>query len=277
MVISKAQFYGYKLKKEILNAEDYQALDPVFLKTFYNAIDNLPKDLDEDKFLDFIEYNFDSLNKVCFYILVSKLGNNILNKDIYYISDLCVALAIRKVPTNQFIKMAEVLVTDQIYNLINKITEEYSYYDNFSLLIIIITYFMTNPDTTLDIPNVSELLKILTTENYNILFNSEDSLEKIYLILRKNMREINASEPTYTKKDFQIIANPDHFGANIKEALRQELIAEENNSYDLKTRIDISLKIIYKYNNNIYSILVRRQNSWKKKTTLIIFILTYIN
>ncbi len=75
------------------------------------------------------------------------------------------------------------------------------------------------------------------------------------------MREINASEPTYTKKDFQIIANPDHFGANIKEALRQELIAEENNSYDLKTRIDISLKIIYKYNNNIYSILVRRQNS----------------
>ncbi len=267
MVISKSKFYGYKLKQEILQHENFSNIDPFFFKAFCKSINSLP-DIDEDIFLDYIEYNFDLIDKICFYYLTSNLGNKILSKDPYYIAELCTSLTINNISFQNFIPISIFLLNDPIYTIINEINNTSQLFGCINIFNFIIQKF--------NIPNIKEdeikailkLLNILLNKEYSILLKQSTNLEDIKNTLYQKMLETNNKELIYTAKDFKTISFLKYFNIisdeECKSSLLQELIDCETNNYDTKVIIKNCLNIIEKYRSMFINKTLIRRNPNEK-------------
>ena len=127
MLVSQLQFYGYQLKNELISHEDFTTINPFIFKDFCNAIANFPQDIDTQKFLEYADYFYDTLDKAIFFTLVSKMGNEILTKDPYYISELCITISMKNTSPQKYEAITDFLITEPIYSLITNICQHHIY------------------------------------------------------------------------------------------------------------------------------------------------------
>lgn len=247
MVISASKYYGYRLKKEIMEHDDFDSVNKPFFKAFCNTINTFPTEIDENIFLDYIEYNFDLIDKACFYYLVYHLGNYILTKDPFYVSELCTALTLKDISYQAYIPIAKYLLEEPLYSLIIKLNDSSHEMGFVTIFAFIINKFK---GPILTETNHHRILKLLDSNHKN-LFNSIKSLNDILLLLHKKMREINNKELIFTSDDFNKLKLLEQYNQSendtLKEQLLQELIAGENTNFSAKDLIKHCLKIISKY------------------------------
>ena len=99
MIITRTKFYGYQLKQKIMQQE----INPFLFKAFCNSISSFPDDIDEETFFDYMEYNYELIDKICFFYLVSNLGNTILTKNPSYIAELCTSITMKDISFQKYI------------------------------------------------------------------------------------------------------------------------------------------------------------------------------
>ena len=277
MIITKSKFMGYQLKKEILEHEDFSDIDILLFKTFCIALEKLPQNIDENKFQEYFEYNYDLIDKACFIILIFQLGNDVFNYNPSYIAELCLALTINEISPQKFNPITHFFFDKKISSLITRICygkaqydgetqETYSPFGYISIFDILIKRF--------DISNLSEweknkILKTLHAflqEDYRVLFGDNNTLEDVFITLYNKMCEINKKHLTYNAKDFSDIAllktyikTPD---SELKSLLLKDLIDCEKENYDNKTIIDKCLKTIREYRYRFtQTLLIRKRKN----------------
>lgn len=262
MIITRTKFYGYQLKQKIMPQE----INPFLFKAFCNSISSFPDDIDEETFFDYMEYNYELIDKICFFYLVSNLGNAILTKNPSYIAELCTSITMKDISFQKYIPITLYLLSEPIYSLITQIDEfdlKYGYITLFDFIINII-----NKNQTLNIGEneQNEILKTLNDlldNNYSILFKPTDTLEDIFTTIYQKMQEINKKNLTFKASDFKKISFLMHLSHSdneaLKNALTKELIASEKGIYDSKQIIKHCLEIIEKYRHEFIAVsLVRR-------------------
>lgn len=268
MLVSQLQFYGYQLRNELINHEDFTTINPFIFKNFCNAIANFPQDIDTQKFLEYADYFYDTLDKAIFFTLVSKMGNKILTKDPYYISELCITISMKNTSPQKYEAITDFLITEPIYSLIINICQENMAYGFITIFEIILnTFDLTN----LSPKENNQILKVLNRllfKDYRILLATPNNLENIYNILYKKMLEINKHELFFIDKDFQTVNllrnylnSPDE---KLKNSLLNELIASENENYDFKTIINRCLQIINEYNSKFFPLTLLKGSKYGK-------------
>ena len=269
MVIPYSKFYGKVLKKLVLEAEDFTYDDILTYKFLCNAYRNFPNDVDENKFKEYIEATFELPDQVCFYILVSKLGNTLFEKDIYYISELCTSLTIKEVSPQHYLPYARFFLNEPIYSLIININENVYQHDYLSIFGAIITYFNITDLSESDYNRIIKLLKKMLNQEYLVLFQHSSTLEDIYITLYKKMLEINKNGFPFTQADFITVQTLKKYLATndpeLINALKERLLASENNAFDALNIIRSCLKIIKKYNEKIIPLELSRRKHYEKK------------
>ena len=248
MIITRTKFYGYQLKQKIMPQE----INPFLFKAFCNSISSFPDDIDEETFFDYMEYNYELIDKICFFYLVSNLGNTILTKNPSYIAELCTSITMKDISFQKYIPITLYLLSEPIYSLITQI-------DEFDLKYGYITLF----DFIINIINKNQTLNIGENEQNEILKTLTDTLEDIFTTIYQKMQEINKKNLTFKASDFKKISFLMHLSHSdneeLKNALTKELIASEKGIYDSKQIIKHCLEIIEKYRHEFIAVsLVRR-------------------
>lgn len=274
MIITKAKFIGYQLKKEILEKKDFSDIDVFFFKTFCHSLSKMPQNIDEDKFQEYIEYNYDSIDKVCFIILISHFGNKLFEYNPSYIAELCLALTIKEISPQKFVPITNFFLDKTISSLITQICEGNSQntdtrFGYISLFDILIKRFDISNLTEWDKNKILKTLHAFLQEDYRVLFGNTDTLEDIFIIIYNKMREINKKSLTYNAQDFRNIAllksyikTPDN---ELQNLLLADLIACEQDAFDTKTIIDKCLKTISEYRYKFAHITLTRRNRNEKR------------
>lgn len=269
MLITKLQFQGYQIKHEITKKIENHEESRFFYKFFCNALKNFPTNIDEEAFLEILETTNDLIDQACLYILVSKLGNTVLEKDPCYISELCTSMTMKEVSPQFFDSIALYFLSEPIYSLIQQINRTSYLYGYITLFDIIIDNFdLFNLDEW-EKNKIIKTLNALLNQDYHILFPTIDTLNDIFLIMYQKMLEINRQTITYTAIDFKKVillkTYSESSDIQLKAELTQDLINCEHESFDAKTIIDKCLKTIEEYRYRFAHITLSRRTHHEKK------------
>lgn len=270
MIIPECKFQGYRLKSAILNNQNFNEEDKILYKVFSNSLKKFPDDIDENLFYEYLEHLSDDLiDIICYYIIVSRLGNQIFDKDKYFISELCTALTIKNVFPLKYAEYTSFFLSEPIYSLIMKINEVSYQYGYLSIFDKIIKDFdLSNIDERTRNEIIKSLHKILE-EKYYILLKDCSTLESIYIKLHQAMLDANKKGYAFNKADFDTLNSlKDYITNNDKELiaqLKKQLLASEDNAFDNLSIIRNCLKIISEYTTRIIPLTLSRRKAYEKK------------
>lgn len=269
MIVSHPQLKAYQIKNELIkNIMDFEeSLE--LSKALNNALKNMPQDIDDEQFTEYLETTYDLIDKICFIILVSKFGNSIFKKNPYYISELCTSITIKHISPLNFVSYATYFLSDPIYTLIVKIADKSAIYGYIDLFGIIIANFNILNMTDKEKEEIIHALNLIANKDSHILFSNTDTLKDIYIILLTNMQNLNKTTLLFTLKDFEtlhllknILTNPDE---ELKIELQKKFLEIEQHTLNIASLIKECLKIIHEYSYKFaHMTLVRRAHSEKE-------------
>lgn len=269
MIIPEYKFHGFRLKKAMLEAEDFTRRDIILYKTFSNALKKMPNDLDETQFFNHFDCISEDLSDIlCFYIIVANLSSLVFERDKYYVSELCLSLVMKDVLPLKYAEYAKFFLSDPVYSLIMKINAAIAAHDYLTLIGEIIKHFDL---CNLDEGSYNEIIKTLhkiLEEKYYILLTDCYTLEDIYIKLYQAMIAANKKGYPFTKSDFETLnALRGYIDSNDQELislLKEQLLASEDEYNDNLSIIRNCLKIISEHQKVIIPINLYRRKKYEK-------------